>query len=224
MRVIIITSRVWYVRSRPVRRRVNRTRIGNSRRRHVRSALVRITIVWPVHPWVITVYPHNIVLLLLWFGVTCCLCQFRRVITVDGSPNIPVAMSDTRVRVGTFIGNSVHYSSRAWPVVAIIGRAHNTWSIHIDRIVTDHRPTVVTVVDIVNTYRFARIPANLIRSRAAHISNAVIHVSVVDNGSLVDDVDHTRAGYIIPGDIRAADIGLRCADPVIVGYVISATK
>lgn len=64
-----------------VRVGVNRVRIYSGRCKPVlvtliRVALiVRITLVKPVHPWVIAVYLHNVVLLLLRLRVTCSLCQ-----------------------------------------------------------------------------------------------------------------------------------------------------
>lgn len=226
---VIIASRIRYIGSRPVRTGVNRTWIGNSRCRPVGIALVRIArirvgLVRPVHPRVIAVNFYNIALLLLWLWVTCCLCQLRRVISVYGSADVLVAVSDARVRVSSFISYGVNYSSRAWPVVTVSGRAHNSRPVNVDGIVTDHRFTVVAVIDIVNTHWVARITANFIWPWTAYIGNPVVDISIIDNGSLVDDVDHTRTWYIIPGYVRAANISLWCTYPVIIGHVIPAAK
>lgn len=220
----IISSRVRYVRRRPVRRGVNRTWIGNGGRRHIRVSLVSIAIVWPVHPWVIAVNFYNITLLLLWLWVSRCLCQPRGVIVVYGSANVLIAVGNAGVRVSTLISHSVNYSSRARPVVTISCRAHNGWPVNIDLIVTDHRFTVVTIIDVVYMYRFARIPSDFIWLWTAYIGNPVINVSVIDNGSLVDDSNYTRAWNVIPGYVRAANISLRCTYPIIIRYVIAAAK
>lgn len=221
---VIVASRVWYVRGLPVWGRINRAWIGNGRRWHVRVSLIRIAIVWPVHPWVITVYPYNIALLLLWFRVTCNLCQFSRVIAVYGSANIAVAVRDARVRVSSFVSYGVNDSSGTWPVVNVIVRAYNSRPVYIDRIVIDNRSTVITVVDIVNPYRFARVASNFLRPWAAYIPHVVIDVSIVDDSSLVDDVNHTWPWYVITCYIRAADICLRSADPVVIRHSVTAAE
>lgn len=133
-------------------------------------------------------------------------------------------MSDPGVGVSVFISYGVNYSSRAWPVVTIIGRAHNSRAENVYRIVVDNCSTVITVVDIVYTYRFARVAPDLIRPWPAYISNVIIYVGVIDNGGLVYHVNNTWAWHIIAVDIRVTDIGLRSANPIIIRYAIAAAE
>jgi len=138
----VVGSRVWR----------NRVIIGDITG-PVLTAWVRIVItrVRPVHPRVLAVNTYNVALLQLWLRVTRRLCQHGRIVTVDGSANVTVAVGDAGIRIGIFIGHSIYHSGWAGPVVT--GRAYNRWHIHIDGVVTDYRATIITVVDIIYTYR-----------------------------------------------------------------------
>ena len=110
-----------------------------------------ITGVRPVHPWVIAVYPDNVVLLLL--RIACCLCQCCRVVVIDGSANITVVMGDATVWISIFISYCIYHGGRARPVIT--GRTHYSWPVHIDGIVTDHGPVIIAIGNIVHTHWFA---------------------------------------------------------------------
>lgn len=217
--VIILLIRIYPGRL-PVWRYAYRAWIGNSRRRHIR--VTAVTPVGPVHPRVITVNLYNIALLQLRLWVTCRLCQFNYVIVIYGSANISVAVGNTRIRVGIFISHSINYSSGARPVVT--GRAHNRWPEYVYRVVTDNRPAIGAVVNVIYPYRFARVTANLFGPWAAYVGNIIIYVSVIDDRSLVYHINDTRARYIITVNVWAAYICLRHANPVIVGHVIIVAK
>lgn len=219
LRVTVLLIRI-YPRRLPVWRYPYRARIGNSRRRHIR--VTGITPVGSVHPRVITVNLYNIALLQLWLRVACRLCQFNYIIVVYSSANITVAVGDARIRVGIFISHSINYGSRAGPVVT--GRAHNRWPEYVYRVVTDNRPAIGTVVNIIYPYRFARVTANLFGPWAAYIGNIIIYVGVIDDRSLMYHVNDTRARYIITVNVWAAYIRLRHANPIVVGHVIIVAK
>jgi len=130
-----------------------------------------------------------------------------------------IMISDTSVRISCSISGCIYYSSRAWPVIAGACTAYDARPVNVDTATGYKWLAVGTVIDVVDFNRLACYMSYFFNTGSAHISYVVVNVSVIDYSCLMDYVHHTCARRIIVVDIRAAYIGLRRANPVIIGHV-----
>jgi hypothetical protein len=67
-------------------------------------------------------------------------------------------------------------------------------------------------------------PPYLGNTGAGYISAVIINVGIVNNGSTVYNIHHPGMRHIVVINIRAVDISLRSAYPVIIGHMITIAE
>ena len=83
---------------------------------------------------------------------------------------------------------------------------------------------VGTIINIVHPYRAVTYPLYILKARPANVPVIVMNVRIVNDGGIVDDIYHTRVGYIVAVNIRIAHVGLRHANPIVVRFAVATAK
>lgn len=123
------------------------------------------------------------------------------------------------VRVCLPVSYRIYNGCRPWGIAPGWWRC-NSRPVNIDGGIIDNRGARRIIVDMIHLYRRTRILPDLGRARPADIGYIVIDIGIADNHGLVYYVHHPFAGYVVIIDEGAANIGLRCAYPVIFGNVV----
>ena len=140
-------------------------------------------------------------------------------------------MAKSCTAAGTSTGNTL-----GWILLTVSGAINNPGRVcfrcfpncrpeHSYSIIThaaSSRP--IGVVNTVNLRPLVRYSLYICRTRTCYISTVITYISVINNGSIMDNVYYTCIWRIIIIDVGPIDISLRCANPIPVGYIVSAAK
>ena len=101
----------------------------------------------------------------------------------------------------------------------------NRWPVNIDGVVMDiiNSCAIVNISNVINPHRLPGILPYFLRPRPGNIGLVVVNIRIVNNGGVMYNSYAARWLGIIVVNIGPGNIALRCANPVIIGYMIPAT-
>jgi len=82
----------------------------------------------------------------------------------------------------------------------------------------------VGIIYFINSNWPMRNALYICRARAGSIGLVIIHIGIIDDGGIMDNIYHPAMRLVIVVNTRAVHITLRRANPVIIGYMVSTSK
>jgi len=80
------------------------------------------------------------------------------------------------------------------------------------------------VIYFVNGNPLMRNALYICRARTCNIRTVVVHIGIIDNGSVMYNIYHPIMRHVIIINPRTVYITIRGANPVIIGYIIAAAN